>query len=299
MRHLQLALQQLGWGRCRVPRGTSIDIGQPPGVLHPSQGSKRRVSQHLRGWEGIRDGRRLFWRSMTLTSDATAAMHLPRPRHTLRLAGREWRHNQRSVDAFELAAKRDGRQTVTVRASYGRPEEETERWSLWRKEPDLMRAEFTVGGETVEAVWRGHTWWSSSPTRGYQTNNGRPNYGHGIGPADALLDPAKLLPVVDLQVREKTSLLDRPTYRLTARPRPAEWPRAGVPIAPVTLGAGGDEYELMLDPESGLLLRTEARLSDIPFRVIEVEELAVDTDMPSRIFELAPGAEFRDGAEHS
>lgn len=230
-------------------------------------------------------------------SDALAAMQQHRPWRTLYLAGKSWRHNRLLLEAFEMAAKRDVRQTVTLKGPYVQPEEETEPWSLWRVEPDRMRAEFKVGTETVTAVWRGETWWSSSPSRGYRTNGGRPNYGHGIGPGERLLDPAQILPLVDLAMVEKTALLGRPAYRLVAHPHPPKWPRSGFPIELHMLGTGADEYELVADANGGLLLRTEARLGGLAFQVVEVEELALDLAIPGQTFEPVNDAEYGDVAE--
>jgi hypothetical protein len=49
--------------------------------------------------------------------------------------------------------------------------------------------------------------------------------------------------------------------------------------------SGADGYELVLDGESGVLLRTEARLEVAPFRVIAVEEIAVDVPLAPETFD--------------
>ena len=226
----------------------------------------------------------LFCLSMPDLSVVLEAMQRHHPWATLRITGTEWRHRGLQREAFERAARAAAIDTVTLNSAHSRPEEETEPWSLWRREPDLVRAVFVAGQQTVTAVWNGGTWWSWSPSQGRMTNSGDPHHEHGMGPGEGLVEPGKLLPFVDLEVQEETSLAGRPAYRLIARPLPPVWPRSGPHIELHFLGSGADEYRLTVDAERGLLLRTEARLEGLPFGVIEVSEVVYDQDLDGNVF---------------
>ena len=226
----------------------------------------------------------LFCLSMPDLSVVLEAMQRHHPWVTLRMAGIEWRHRGLQKEAFERAARAHGIRAVTLNSSYVRPEEEMEPWSLWRREPDLVRAVFVVGPQTVTAVWNGGTWWAWSPPQGRMTNSGDPHHGHGMGPGEGLVEPGELLPFVDLEVLGETSLAGRPAYRLVARPLPPEWPRSGPHPELHFLGTGADEYRLTVDAERGLLLRTEARLDGRAFGVIEVGDVEYDQVLDGDVF---------------
>jgi hypothetical protein len=49
----------------------------------------------------------------------------------------------------------------------------------------------------------------------------------------------------------------------------------------VELGAGADEYELLVDAECGFLLRAEARLTGQPLHIIEMTVAEVNPDIPA------------------
>ncbi|MHB8325013.1 MAG: hypothetical protein ACYDEA_03400 [Candidatus Dormibacteria bacterium] len=225
---------------------------------------------------------------MAELNEVLEVMQQRRPWATLRIAGFEWRHNSLLLEAFERAVRAVGGHITTIESSYVRPDEETEPWALWRQEPDLMRAEFRVGPETVTAVWNADSWWAWSPSRGRMTNSGALTHLHGLGPGEGFLDPAMVLPFVDLELQGETRLAGRPAHRLVARPLPPDWPRAGAPIGLVLLGTGADEYWLTVDAERGLLLRAEARLEGVPFRVVEVQDVVYDEHLACDTFRLDP-----------
>ncbi|MDQ3964170.1 MAG: hypothetical protein M3277_09725 [Actinomycetota bacterium] len=62
------------------------------------------------------------------------------------------------------------------------------------------------------------------------------------------------------------------------------------------LGSGADAYELVVDSESGVLLRSEALLEGNPFRIVEVESIYFDETLGDETFHLnAPeGTSFRE-----
>jgi hypothetical protein len=90
---------------------------------------------------------------------------------------------------------------------------------VWLAKPDNSRTEFQVGDETVTAVFIGRHWWGWSPSRGFVTNNGAPNHGHGFGPAEALIDPARHLASLQLGDVAMVSFRERQAFQVTALPR--------------------------------------------------------------------------------
>jgi hypothetical protein len=118
--------------------------------------------------------------------------------------------------------------------------------------------------------------------------------GHGIGPGEGLIEPAVILPAVELNVIGRTEILGRPAHRLRAAPvGDGDWDGS---FALHALGSSADEYELLADAERGILLRSEARLGGEPFRVLEITELALDDELSPGTFTLEPpeGETFED-----
>ena len=87
-----------------------------------------------------------------------------------------------------------------------------------------------------------------------EDERGARNVGHGKGPGEAFVSPARAARVLDFELLGELSFLGRPAYRLRARP----FTRGDFDLH--KLGSGADEYELVVDAERGFLLRAEARL---------------------------------------
>jgi hypothetical protein len=225
---------------------------------------------------------------------ALELMHTSEERwRSLRAKGREWRQAALHLEAFMRMAERRRSGSVaafgnTAREAEG-PEEVESEWRLWMEGTDRVRAEFPLGhGEKVTAVVDGRTWWSWSPSTGALTNEGSETAETGLGPGIALVHPAMLLPAVDLKVRGRTTTLGRSVYRVLAVP--ATMGEDGAEIMGLLhgIGSGAEEYQLLVDAEHGVLLRTEARLHGQPFLILEVDDVAFDVEMPADTFTLAP-----------
>jgi len=205
---------------------------------------------------------------------------------TLRLAGYEWRDEETLLRAWEREVARVRRHssvTQLVAIKEGDSEAQTrEPWRLCIARPDRMRAEFRVGDRTVTAIFAGDRWWSRSP-QGFLSNDGEPSAGHGIGPGEALLDPGRHLARLRVISTSPTTYLARPALLISAEPNLADDGESSFALH--LLGAGADGYGLVVDDESGVLLRTEARLEGAPFRVIAVEEIAVDVPLAPETFD--------------
>ncbi len=57
------------------------------------------------------------------------------------------------------------------------------------------------------------------------------------------------------------------------------------------LGLGADEYQLMVDDERGVLLRSEARIRGLPFRILEMQLVSFDEEFPEDTFRPAAPTE--------
>ncbi|MBA3552552.1 MAG: hypothetical protein H0W27_06750 [Actinobacteria bacterium] len=212
---------------------------------------------------------------------------------TLRAEGREWRDEAGHLDAFlRRHPQRSSTKVLSfsardpgVPAGGRRSETSEETWKLWLA-PGKVRSEFEAGGETVAVVIRGDTWWSWSPSWGAQTNGGRKNSTHGTGSGEALIAPARILSCANLFVRGRTTALGRAAFAVRAVPVASDEDDEG-PLALHGIGSG-DDYELIVDAERGILLRSEARLRDRPVRVLEMRDVSFDEDLPEATFELAP-----------
>ena len=232
---------------------------------------------------------------MSDLGDALEAMHTSAHRWTtLRLYGHEWRHEPTLLRAFhhhfdELRRQQPG----SVQSMFafkttagGEPPEETrQEWRMWLAKPDRRRVEYQIGDEVVTAVFRREWWWSWSRTQGLITNEGAANHEHGSGPAEGLIDPARHLSALDVQPEGRGIFLSRPAFLVTAAPRPSK--RGSFDETHHMLGTGADEYRLVVDGETGIFLRAEARFQGNAFRIVEVEQIAVDETFGESTFDPA------------
>jgi hypothetical protein len=213
--------------------------------------------------------------------------------NSLRLAGTEWRHLARFNQAWERwveATQRNSRiasvmsfAPVLDQAESREPPETTaEPWRLWKAKPNKIRTQFQVGSGTVTAVFAGRQWWSWMLGMGFLTNTGDLNSSHGLGPAEVLVDTPSLLSHLKLQAVSRVTLLSRSAYRVVAEPATVD--QGPVPRVLHALGAGADRYELVVDAEVGLVLRSQAELGGETFRILEVEELGINEALDERLF---------------
>jgi hypothetical protein len=200
---------------------------------------------------------------------------------TLHARGWEWRHSTRSREAWQRNLPEGAQRLTSGAASVDEhePDETAEPWELWLAKPDMIRAEFVVGDETVTAVIRGETWWSWAPARDARTNAGDPHSSHGIGPGEILLDPAGILPALEFNLLGEETFAARLVVAVSAVPISVErsdedyrdWS-----FATHGLGYGADDYRLRIDAERGVVLRSEARFDGEPFRTISIDHISFD-----------------------
>ncbi len=208
---------------------------------------------------------------------------------TVRLAGREWRHEARLLEAFRRGIpRRRGAVAVFGHGSATpEPTERDERWALWVAPDRRVRAEFSVGHEQLVAVLQDDRWWHWSPSTGGQTNaaDSGERGSHGTGPGSAPLETASILPALSFEITGRVETAGRRAMAVTATPVPSARDLR-VPSGLHGIGSGADEYRLLVDAERGVLLRSEARLRGEPFRVLEVEAIGFDEEMPPETFVL-------------
>ncbi len=219
---------------------------------------------------------------------------------TLRATGTEWRDPKLNREAFMGAMHRLSTKVPVGEAPVEPPS--VEPWRLWIRQPSSYRTVFTVDGEEVTAVVDGDRWWSLSPSRGARTNSGRQNYSHGLGPGEHLFRFDRSLASLHLEDWNESEFAQRSVVRVSARSAPREertpydegdsWARSHLH----GIGGGADAYELIVDSERGVLLRSEAHLEGKAFRILEVESIYFDETFGEETFRLnAPeGTSFQE-----
>jgi hypothetical protein len=197
---------------------------------------------------------------------------------------RTWRHQARSLAAFQAEAEGSGAVMFAQLESDEEPPETTLTSDrLWLDPP---RTRLEQGDEHL-AVKDGESWWTWHKSWGAQTNVGAgDSVSTSIGDQFMpLLKPATLMGALvwsPLGVGERDG---RRTLRASARPRP---PRSendhDLRWGLHAFGSGAEEYIFELDRATGIVLGVEARFGGDAFQVIEVVDLAVDEPIPPDTF---------------
>ena len=194
----------------------------------------------------------------------------------------------------------EGKGTFMI-ATTGGPEPEVyeSQVRIWLEKPNRIREEREGTNAWPQLGIRdGRRWWTYDRNWGAMSNDDDPSVGSGVGESVRhLFDPAPLLAAVELEPVGRLEFADRPAIRARARPRPRD--EHGPDLAAGRLGHGADEYELVVDGERGVLLRTAALLDGEPFAVLEVVQTAFDERFPPETFVFVPppGEEVRSPRE--
>lgn len=207
---------------------------------------------------------------------------------SVRLALRSWRHAPRQARALERFARgRARRPLISAYTHSALADEHESRVRLWMA-GECVREERAGAFSYPElSVRDGARWWTYSQREGATSNEHHPELGSGIGSSGHhLLDPAGLIGALRLERDGSERAAGRPALRVRAWPRPGAthaFPR----FETHALGVGADGYELLVDAERGVLLRTAALLDDQPFFVDEVLEIAFDEEFAPELFRCA------------
>jgi hypothetical protein len=225
---------------------------------------------------------------VTGLAELLVLMHGARDRfRTVRAEVVERHHAVRSARAWERRnAARSGGSMVSF--AIGSAADPPPEWSehvtrvCWAK-PDHLRLE----REDMVQVLVRDRWWSLSETLGAAAGDAASDIQMGIEspPFPALLDPAVLLPDLDLEVTGEGRRLDRVVLKVRGLPRGerTDWAEPHVP-------GGADEHLLAVDAELGVLLRLESLIDGEPFAVTEVRAIAFDEDFAPETWVLQPPA---------
>jgi len=178
---------------------------------------------------------------------------------------------------------------MTLRHQHGEPDEatdvpddfpETERRAragilrVWLAPPDQIREE----REGVLGGWRlgirsGGSWWALDDEGDAYSNEKEPEVDTDIGESTRLFfDPRPLVGALDLEVISETEIAGRAAIRLRGTRRVAQQPTE----LDFELHLTGDEFELDVDAERGVLLRKVARYGGVESSVEEMLEIGFD-----------------------
>jgi outer membrane lipoprotein-sorting protein len=244
---------------------------------------------------------------MTELGPVLELMHrAPESFSTLRGVVEKWTHLERRHEASRrLIAHREQESSLWTgytTSSFGfgimliggrqeEPPETTEaRTQLWLQPPDRVREETSAGSREMVRVRNGARAWDYDERLGLVEREADEA---AFGSAYAwMLNPLALVPSLELQIVGEQEIAGRPAIRLRAEPRDSE-----DPIGPA--GVNGDEIDLSIDCERGILLALEARLDGEPFERTTFAEIKFDEPLDAELFRLVPppGAPIRSDAE--
>jgi hypothetical protein len=216
---------------------------------------------------------------------------------TLRAVGHEWSRHDRLQVAWERMVERNrrselGRMTLlwsggNLRPASPVPEQTEEPWKLWCA-PERSRAQFHVEGDLVDVVFLGATWWSVG--HGWaRTNAGSDRYHHGMGDGERLIRTRPYIPFLDFHEVVDGTWRERSAFLVRATPVWGESLHGLYAADQVLHGlliGDPDEILLTVDAERGVLLRTEARLEGMPYRIVEMEEVFFDEEFGQEVFTI-------------
>ena len=148
------------------------------------------------------------------------------------------------------------------------------------------RAETEQQGHASVTVSDGEQVWHWNPSMGAVVHDA----GNSTSGWDVILDPRELLAAGDLEPAGHREVIGRDALVVEGRVP------AGEPFRPFdSLRLGTTDFELLVDAERGVVLRTEARLDGRPFHVRELLEVAFDEPLPDEtfVYEPPPGETVR------
>jgi outer membrane lipoprotein-sorting protein len=238
---------------------------------------------------------------MATLCQALELMHGAPERFTVvRAVVREWRHPVLAQIASERHAAGRAGVAGAGRGDVARPRaDEAAVTRLWWAKPDRIRLQREeLGG--APAGWLevavGELWWGYHREWGAVSNEGDPEMRSGSrdAPFPELFEPALHLPALRLEVTGETTHAARAALLVRGLPRPV----SETVLTPL-LPPGADFHGLVVDGETGVVLRRSSFIEEAPFSMIEVQEIAFDEAPDEDVFTFrAPaGVEIRPADE--
>lgn len=216
---------------------------------------------------------------MISRAELLALMHAAPVRlGSLRGAVRTWHHPKR----YEAACPTQSRPR-RHKPSGPRAEPLELRHRLWVAGPDRFRLESDLPGPGGTAVLVGngaHWWWHRRDDFVLADDDGRPVFYANDLRYDLLI--ATFVGWLDYDVLTSADHVGRRCWVVRARPREVT---AAQVVPPLLVG---DEREMLVDQEKGIVLRFENRLGAQPFYCFEFEEVAFDEDLAEELFPPRP-----------
>jgi hypothetical protein len=153
---------------------------------------------------------------------------------------------------------------------------------VWVAPPDQIREERegNLGGWRL-GIRNGGNWWALDDEGDAYSNEEEPEVDTDIGESIRLFfDPRPLVGALDLELIGETQTAGRPSIRLRGTHRAAQQPTE----LDFELHLTGDEFELDVDAERGIVLRKVARYGGVESAVEEMLEIGFDETFPPETF---------------
>jgi hypothetical protein len=165
----------------------------------------------------------------------------------------------------------------------GEEPETSEAWTRLWIDGDRMREE-REGEHEFVGVRVGQRWWHYDELSGAISNEDNLEMGSGIGQQFRhFLDPSTLIGGLRFEPLGRAHVAGRDGLRVRAVPR-----ETGDPHLDLHLLHAGDEHELVVDGERGVLLRVGSRFRAEDAYVVELVEVSFDEELSDELFVFRP-----------
>ncbi len=176
-------------------------------------------------------------------------------------------------------------QTFGPQSNTPKPAETENDWRIWIA-PPWRRAQFDVGSEMVDVVFRDSTWWSNG--NGFSRTSGESGRaGHGSGPGSDLLRTDDYPSLIDITSVDAGTWIGRPTLELAVDIRSDGRRFRGRGLHGLVIGEP-DEIQLSVDEERGVILRTQAWFGGSLYRLVAMTDVAFDEQFDDETFAIQP-----------
>jgi hypothetical protein len=165
------------------------------------------------------------------------------------------------------------------------------RHQLWWRKPDAWRLEWTMQERmTIQTRFR-NDFWTRSSTEGQVVHHNNETVRHTFSDVEdlvqyvQLLSPAFLLASHDLQIEGKSIHAGRQVIQVRAI-----YEKYKSFLHEDFFWASADEYRLLVDAETGILIRYAAIFEEKEFAVTSVDSATFDQPIPDAMFEAPTGS---------
>jgi hypothetical protein len=193
------------------------------------------------------------------------------------------------------ALRASGRSIMSYSSTTGEPgPAETEELVRFWRQDDGFRYEIHGGHQDgLLDVAANGVWWWWQPGMGGRSNEEDPSVPNPVKELPFVLDPERLLGLVEFEATGRSEVAGRAT--ISARATRLS-PKPNSPMMTLySLGSGADRYELELDSERGVLLNVSAIYNGQVIKTITAQTIEFDATIPLAVFtfELPEGEGMR------